>query len=797
MKFTFSWLKDHLETDRSLSEIVAKLSLIGLEVKGLEDPAAALTAFKVARVIEAKQHPNADRLRVCRVETLAGEVQVVCGAPNAKTGMLGVFAPSGSFIPGTGITLKPGVIRGVESNGMLVSEREMGLSNEHDGIIELTKDYPIGTPLAEVLGLNDPVIEVAITPNHAEALSIRAIARDLAAASMGKLKPMLADAITGSFDSPIKWLIAPGAENDCPYVAGRFFKGVKNGPSPKWLADRLTAIGLRPISALVDITNYVTYDLGRPLHVFDADKVKGSVQMRRARQGESLLALDGKTYGLDPSILIIADDAGPEAIAGIMGGEPSGCQMETTNVFLEVALFDPILTQRAGRKLGITSDARYRFERGLDPLSAKWGVEVATRMILEICGGTASHVVSAGSLPDPRQHVTLRPERVQTLGGVAVPVKEQADILQRLGFGVTKTEPLIEVLVPSWRLDIDGEADLVEEVLRIKGYETIEPVPLPRAHYLPPAVLTDQQRRRTQVRQTLAWRGLHEVVTFSFMDSRIAKHFGGQPAKLHLDNPISAELDVMRPSILGNLAEAAARNAGRGYPDGALFELGPIYRDDTPEGEILTATGLRSGAGAPRQWSDKARALDAFDAKADVMAVLQVLGAPTENLQVSADAPSWYHPGRSGALRLGPTVIAFFGELHPAVAQAEGLKGPVAAFEIFLNAVPTAKTKGKLKAPPKLHALQPITRDFAFLVDQTVSAEKLLRAVKGADKALIVGAEIFDLYQGQGVPAGKKSLAVAVTLQPTEASLTDKDIEAISAKIIAAAAKATGAELRG
>lgn len=797
MKFTLSWLKRHLDTDRSLEEIVAKLSLVGLEVEGVEDRAAALAPFKVAYVKEAVQHPDADRLRVCRVETAEGEVQVVCGAPNARSGMKGVFAPVGSHIPGSDLLLKAGKIRGVESNGMLVSEREMGLSDEHDGIIEVAGDIPVGTPLAEVLGLDDPVIEIAITPNHAESLGVRGIARDLAAAGLGRLKPLETQPVAASFPSRTLWQIAPGeAAEICPFVAGRAFRNVKNGPSPKWLQDWLRAVGLRPISALVDITNFVTLDLNRPLHVFDIGKLKGNLTMRMAEAGESLLALDNRSYALDPSMLVIADEAAPRSLAGIMGGRDSGCDEGTTEVFLEVAYFDPVRTARTGRKLGLTSDARYRFERGVDPQSCLWGVEVATRLILELCGGEASEVVAAGTLPDTRRRTTLRGNRVETLGGVAVPLDEQQRILETLGFEVTRQGEDLQALSPSWRPDIDGEADLVEEVLRIRGYEAIPTTSLPRAHSLPQAVLTETQRRRTHVRQTLAWRGLNEVVTFSFMDSRVARHFGGVPESLRLVNPISAELDVMRPSILGNLGQAAARNAGRGYPDVALFELGPVYRDDTPKGEVLTATGLRAGAAVPRHWLGGTRPVDAFDAKADVLAVLAALGAPVENLQVSTDAPAWYHPGRSGALRLGPTVIAWFGELHPRVAEALGLEGPVAAFELFVEAVPQPKGKGKLKAPPKLSPFQPLLRDFAFLVDAAVPAEKLVRAAKGADKTLIVGVEAFDLYAGPGVPEGKKSLALAVTLQPQEATLTDKEIEAVSAKVVAAVAKATGGELR-
>ncbi len=799
MKFTLSWLKDHLETDRSLDEIVAKLSLIGLEVEGVEDPAAALAPFRVAYVREAKQHPDADRLRVCVVEHAEGVSQVVCGAPNAKTGMLGVFAPPGSHIPGTGLDLKPGKIRGVESNGMLVSEREMGISDSHDGIIELEAgSVAVGTPLSELLGMNDPVIEVAITPNHAEALGVRGIARDLAAAGMGRLKPSDLQPVSGSFDSPIAWHIEAGeAEAYCPAVAGRYFRGVTNGESPAWLKRRLEAIGLRPISALVDITNYVTYDLNRPLHVFDADKVAGDVTMRMAKAGEEILALDGRSYRLDAETLVIADEKVPEAIAGIMGGEESGCTAGTRNVFLEVAYFDPIRVARAGRRLGLSSDARYRFERGIDPKSLEWGVDVATRLILELCGGEASRPVLAGTIPALAQRVSLRPERVEALGGVAVPVERQQAILETLGFEVTPEDGALSALVPSWRPDIDGEADLVEEVLRIEGYDAVPVTPLPREGHLPAAVLTPEQRRRTQVRQTLAWRGLDEVITFSFMDGRQAALFGEVKESLRLVNPISSELDVMRPSVLGNLAAALQRNADRGSPDLGFFEVGPIYRDDTPDGEPWLASGLRHGLAVERQWQGGSRPVDAFDAKADVMAVLEVLGAPVENLQTSTDAPVWYHPGQSGQLRLGPKVLAAFGSLHPKVAAAYGLKGKTAAFEIFLDVVPFPKAKGKAKAPPEISAFQPVERDLAFILDREVPAETLVRAARGADRALISSVRLFDLYEGKGLPEGKKSLAIGVTLQPKSATLTDAEIDAVIAKVVAAVGKATGGSLRG
>ncbi|MEQ8654191.1 MAG: phenylalanine--tRNA ligase subunit beta [Kiloniellales bacterium] len=797
MKLTLSWLKDHLQTDRSFEEIVTKLSLVGLEVEGVEDPAAALAPFRVAYVREAEQHPNADRLRVCTVEHADGVSQVVCGAPNAKTGMYGIFAGPGSYIPGTDMKLKPGKIRGVESNGMLVSEREMGLSDEHDGIIELVGEPAIGTPLAEVLGLNDPVIEIGITPNHAEALGIRGIARDLAAAGMGKVKPLGLTRHEGSFDSPIRWHIEPGeAEVYCPAVAGRYFRGVTNCESPTWLKRRLEAIGLRPISALVDITNYVTFDLNRPLHVFDADKVAGDVTMRMARAGEEILALDGKSYALDAETLVIADEKVPEAIGGIMGGEESGCTLETTNVFLEVAYFDPIRVARTGRRLGVTSDARYRFERGIDPEGLTWGIDVATALILQICGGEASRPVLAGTIPAPEQRVALRPERVESLGGVAVAKDRQVAILTELGFSVSERDGVLDCLVPTWRPDVDGEADLVEEVLRIEGYDRIPVTPLPRSGDLPAAVLTPAQRRRTQVRQTLAWRGLDEVITFSFMDGRQAALFGEVDESLRLVNPISSELDVMRPSVLGNLAAALQRNADRGSPDLGLFEVGPIYQDDTPTGEPWLASGLRHGLAVGRQWQGDSRPVDAFDAKADVLAVLEILGAPVENLQTSRDAPAWYHPGQSGQLRLGPNVLAAFGSLHPKVARSYGLKGKTAAFEIFLDRIPFPKAKSKAKAPPEISAFQPVERDLAFVLDREVPAETLVRAARAAERNLVSSVRLFDLYEGSGLPEGKKSLAIAITLQPKTATLTDAEIEAAMAKIVAAVNKASGATLR-
>jgi phenylalanyl-tRNA synthetase beta chain len=805
MKFTLSWLKDHLETQASLDEIVETLSLIGLEVEGVENPGEKLRPFTVARVVSAEQHPDADRLRVCMVETAGhGTVQVVCGAPNARGGMIGVFAPSGSYIPGTDIVLKPGKIRGVESNGMLVSEREMGISDEHTGIIDLSPEDggeapAVGTPLAEVLGLNDPVVEIAITPNRGDCLGVRGVARDLAAAGLGTLKPLNAPKVEGSYDSPWAWKIAPDAEQACPYVAGRHFRGVTNGPSPAWMQRRLQAIGLRPISALVDITNYVTYDLGRPLHVFDAAKVSADPTMRFARSGETILALDERSYALDETMLVIDAGTGPEGIAGIMGGEESGCTEATTEVFLEVALFDPISVAITGRKLGILSDARYRFERGVDPESAAWGVEVAARLIRELCGGETSRPVAAGKRPDPRRRISLRVSRCLTLGGVEVPAARQAEILRALGCEVHEAGATLEVLTPTWRPDIEGEACLVEEVLRIHGYEHLPTSPTELDTTLPLPALSLRQRRVAAARTALAWRGLDEAVTFSFIAQKQARLFGWTDPQLKLMNPISSELDVMRPSVLPTLVEAAARNTDRGFPDIGLFEVGPHYDDDTPEGQVLVGAGVRSGRVHARHWATEARTVDAFDAKADVLAVLEAAGAPVDNLQTTTDAPGWYHPGRSGQLRLGPNVLAAFGELHPRILQAFDLKGPAAGFEIFLERIPEPKRKDAGKAKPglTLSPFQPVERDFAFLVAEEVPAEKLLRAAKGADKALVSAAQVFDVYRGQGVPEGQKSIALAVILQPTEKTLTDADLEAVAKKIVAAVEKQTGGSLRG
>lgn len=802
MKFTLGWLKQHLETEADLDGICGYLNAIGLEVEGVSDRAKGLDGFVVASVTEAVQHPNADRLRVCQVDTGSETVQVVCGAPNARTGMKGVFAASGMHVPGTGIDLKKSEIRGVESNGMLLSEREMGLSDEHDGIVDLDIDAPVGAPAAEVMGLTDPVIEIGITPNRGDCLGVRGIARDLAAAGAGTLKPLDTTPVAGTFDSPIDVILdfPADASSACPYFVGRLVRGVKNGPSPKWMQDRLRAVGLRPISMLVDITNYVMLDLNRPLHVFDAQKVAGNLTVRLSKAGETFLALNDKEYVLDDAMTVIADDNGPEALGGVMGGEASGCTAATVDVFIESAYFDPIRTAVTGRKLNLTSDARYRFERGIDPTFLEPGVEIATRLIQDICGGDPSNVVVAGVSPARERTVSLRADRVASLGGLDVPSTESAQILSDLGFGVTDADAdVINAVVPPWRDDIVGEACLVEEVLRIKGLDAIPPVSVALDGAMPPDPLTVAQRRRVSVRRCLATRGLVEAVTFSFLSDADASAFHPTPDALRLANPISSDLNVMRPSILPNLLRAAGRNDDRGFSNAALFEVGPVYAGDGADDQQTVASGVRVGRMVEKGWNETARGVDVFDAKADALAALAAAGFDTASPQAAAEAAGYFHPGRSGVLRLGPKkVLAQFGELHPGLLKRFGIDGPVAAFEVFLDEIPEPKGKKSAARPMlTLSPFQPVTRDFAFVVESSVEASRLVGAARTADKKLITDVRVFDVFEGEVLGADKKSIALTVVLQPTDATMTDDDIDAIGTKIVAAVEKATGGVLRG
>ena len=801
MKFSLAWLEKDLETTASAQEIAETLTMIGLEIESVDDPAERLQGFTVAHVIEAKQHPDADRLQVCTVDAGDETFQVVCGAPNVRTGMKGVFAREGSHIPGTGITLKKAKIRGVESNGMLLSARELGLSDDHEGIVELPDDAPIGAAAAGIMGLSDPVFDIQITPNRADCLGVRGVARDLAAAGIGTLKPIEGHDVKPTFVSPVKVHLDfdDEAKDACPYFVGRHFKGIKNGPSPDWLQQKLVQIGLRPISALVDITNLMTIAYCRPLHVFDVGKLNGDLHVRLARKGEKLLALDGKEYDLDEEMTVIADAAEAEALGGVMGGEATGCTAETTEVFLESAYFDPTRTAMTGRKLNLQSDARFRFERGIDPAFMIDGAEIASALILGICGGEASEMIIAGAEPNWQRSYHLRKSRVEALGGVSVPPERIEEILAALGFTVTATDDGWDAAVPSWRHDVVGEADLVEEVLRIHGFDNIPTISLPRVAAVPTAAINVAQERRAQARRALAARGLIEAVTYSFLPSDQAALFGGAPDAIRLVNPISSDLDVMRPSILPNLIAAAGRNADRGNADIALFEVGPQFAGENPDDQSTNAAGLRAGNAVPRGWSETLRAADAFDAKADVLDVLGQIGAPVASLQIVAEAPDWYHPGRSGSIRLGPkTVLANFGEIHPRILKAMDVAGPMAAFEIYLGGVPMPKgNRGPARPALALSPFQSVSRDFAFIVENSVEAGALMRAAGSADNRLIADVTVFDVFTGGALGEGKKSIAIAVTLQPTEATLTDAEIEAVSDKIVANVTKQTGGVLRG
>lgn len=805
MKFTLSWLKEHLDTEASLDTIAETLTRIGLEVEGVEDKAAALKPYVVARILTAEQHPNADRLRVCTVETGAGApIQVVCGATNARAGLVSVFAPPGTYVPGKAITLSVGTIRGVESHGMLCSGAELGLGEDHDGILELPADAPVGQGYALYAGLDDAVIEINLTPNRPDCTSVHGIARDLAATGIGTLKHEAAPGVRGEGPCPVEvdLSFAPEDRRLCPLFALRLVRGVKNGPSPAWMQARLRAIGLRPINALVDITNYVTFDRGRPLHVFDAAKVSGHLTVRRAQEGESLLALDGRTYTLTDDTVVIADRAGVESIAGIMGGQASGCDETTTDVLIESALWDPANIAQSGRRLGIITDARYRFERGVDPAFTIPGLDLATRLLVDLCGGTPSQATIAGEPPEAERIIDFPWTEVRRLAGIELPRIEIKLILETLGFHISGTGDRVKVLTPSWRPDVEGKADLVEEVIRIAGLDRIEPKPLPRLAGIGRPLLTVMQKRTRTAKRALASRGLMEAVTWSFVPHSDAELFGGGGADLVLANPIASELSDMRPSLVPGLLRAAQRNADRGYPDAALFEVGQCFASDEPEGQSIRAAAVRRGSatltGAGRHWDGAAKTVDVFDAKADALALLGALGVPTGGLQVAAGGPAWLHPGRSGTLRFGPkSEIGWFGEVHPRTLQALDLKGSLVAFEIVLDALPLPKHKPtKAKPALALSEFQPLSRDFAFVVGRDVPAGDIVKAAQGAERKLVTGVEVFDLYEGAGVPDGSKSVAIAVRLQPVERTLTDAEIEAVSAKIVTEVSRRTGATLR-
>ncbi|TXI12026.1 MAG: phenylalanine--tRNA ligase subunit beta [Novosphingobium sp.] len=796
MKFSLSWLKSVLDTKADARTIAEKLTSLGLEIEGVEDASAALKSFRVARVLTAEKHPQADKLQVLSVDLGDGNpLQVVCGAPNARAGLVGVLGLPGAVVPANGMELRKSAIRGVESNGMMCSTRELGLGEEHDGIIELPEDAPLGTTFADYLG-SDPVFDGAITPNRPDCMGVHGIARDLAAAGLGVLQPIAAAHVAGSFPCPIE--VRTDDPEGCPAFYGRVVRGVKNGPSPKWLQDCLKSAGQRPISALVDITNYVMLGYGRPAHAYDMAKLSGAVVARKAREGETCLALNGKEYALQPWMTVIADDAGVHDIAGIMGGEHSGCSDETTDVLLEVAYFDPASIARTGQALSLTSDARGRFERGVDPAFLDTGLDLLTKLILDICGGEASEVVRAGQPPLARKAVAYDPALAGNLGGIDVANGEQKRILAALGFEVADDWT---VTVPTWRPDVDGAPDIVEEVIRVHGLDAVPSTPLPRADGVAKPTATAVQSLERRVRRAAASRGLHEAITWSFLPEKEAAHFADGEETWALANPISEDLKVMRPSLLPGLLSAAQRNLHRGATSVRLFEIGRRYLRGTngASDEKLSLAVVLAGESLSRGWATgKARPFDAFDAKAEALSLLAEAGAPVDNLQVMGEAGAQFHPGQSATLRLGPKqVLARFGMLHPSTAKAFDLDGPVAVVELFLDRIPPRKGPGQFArphfAPP---ALQAVTRDFAFLVAASVPAGDLLRAVKGADKQAIVSARIFDDFRGAGVPEGQKSLAIEVTLQPVEKSFDEAALKAISDKVVAAAAK-LGGVLRG
>ena len=798
MKFTLSWLKKHLDTTATVDEITYALTDLGLEVEGVENPADKLKTFTLAKVKHAEQHPDADRLRVCTVETDEGDKQIVCGAPNARAGITVVLAKPGDYVPGIDVTLSVGNIRGVESHGMMASERELELSDEHDGIIELPSGE-VGQKFIDWLAENDPskvdpVIEIAITPNRPDALGVQGIARDLAARGLGTLKPRDVDPVPASFVADTKVIIDEDTADGCPLFCGRIIRGVTNGPSPQWLQDVLRAIGLRPINFLVDVTNFFTYDRNRPLHVFDMAKVTGDLRIHRATGGETLLALDGKTYTLQPGQMVISDANGPESIAGIMGGEETGCTDETTDVFVESAYWDPIQIAYTGRALKINSDARYRFERGVDPAFTPEGLEHAVRMIVDHAGGEASEVIMAGAVPDTSRAYKLEPARVISLVGMEIPEAEQRQTLTALGFRLEGNM----AHVPSWRPDVLGEADLVEEVARIASLTKLQGKPMRRMDPgVPKPILSPMQRRERAARRTAAALGYNECVTYSFIDKAAAELFGGGDDATMLANPISADMSHMRPALLPGLLQAAARNQARGFMDLALFELGHAFHGGEPEEQHLQLSGVLIGKTGPKDVHGTARPVDLFDVKADAEAILAAMGAPAKT-QILRGASEWWHPGRHGMICLGPKkVLGVFGELHPRVLKSMDVKGPAVAFTLWPQEIPLPRKTGATRPALVLNDLQAVERDFAFVVDAQVAALDLMNAAAGADKVLISDVRLFDEFIGGSLGAGKKSLAITVRLQPTDATLKDTDIEAVGKKIIEKVEKATGGVLRG
>ncbi|WJR68434.1 phenylalanine--tRNA ligase subunit beta [Neorhizobium sp. CSC1952] len=810
MKFTLSWLKDHLETDATLTEICERLTSIGLEVEDVDDK-AAYKPFVIAKVLSAEKHPEADRLKVLMVDAGDGKpVQIVCGAPNARAGLVGALARPGTYVPGIDVTLAVGKIRGVESHGMMCSEKELDMSDNHEGIIDLPADAPVGTSFAAYAGLDDPVIEINLTPNRPDCTSIHGIARDLAAAGLGTLKPQARPDFRTEGETSVGLKIVLDDERLCPGFALRLVRGVKNGPSPAWMQARLKAIGLRPINALVDITNYMTFDQGRPMHVFDAAKVKGGLTVRRALDGETVLALDTREYRLTPNNVVIADENGVESIGGIMGGEHSGCDGNTTDVLIESALWDPINIAKSGRSLGIITDARYRFERGVDPEYMIPGLDRTTELVLRLCGGTPAEAKVVGYKGHQPKVIDFPFSEVKRLTGLEVSTEESRQILTRLGFTVegsaNASGERVSVTVPSWRPDVDGKADLVEEIMRIHGVDQIKPEAIDRLSSVNGKILTTLQVRTRAAKRALAARGMLEAVTWSFISEDQAKLFGGGSQALKLANPIASDMSDMRPSLLPGLLTAAQRNADKGFGDVAIFEVSGTYETDMPEGQRRVAGGVRRGTasinGAGRLWSNNAKGggkpVDVFDAKADALAVLEACGLPMGNVQIEKGAPAWYHPGRSGTIKMGPKVVlGYFGEFHPKTLGSLDVSGALCGFEVFLDAMPEPKKKATRTKPPlELSPFQAVKRDFAFVVASDVEAGAIVKAAVSADRKLITGVNVFDVFEGASLGEGRKSVAIEVQIQPVERTLTDEDFEALTGKIVANVEKTTGGVLR-
>ena len=785
MKFSLTTLKQYLKTEASVQELADKMTMIGLEVEDVQDLASNLKGYIVAEIRVVEQHPNADKLHVLRVFNGKEDVQIVCGAPNVRVGMKSILAQPGCYVPLFNETIQVGKLRGVESFGMMCAADELGIGTDHQGIVDLTTDCPAGTPAAEALNA-DIIFDVNVTPNRPDCLGVKGIARDLSATGIGEFIDTPADKVQGSFASPIQV-----ATNDeaCPIYTGRYIRGVKNGDSPEWMQKALIAAGLRPISALVDITNYLNIAECRPLHVFDADKVTGNITARPALDGEKLTALDDREYTLSSDICVIADDKCAQSVAGVMGGVDTAVSRNTTNVFLESAYFNPTAIAKAGVKTNAISDSRSRFERGIDPASTIPDNERATQMILDICGGEASEIVIAGKDIDSSRTIDFDFNLVKRLTGMEVPQDKMVEILTKLGFGVQGNQ----ITVPSWRFhDVSVSADLVEEIVRIYGLDTLPEEPM-RADVLPTGMLFPIQKKEVAVRRCLASRGLCQALTWSFMDSRLAKHFNSKGIKLA--NPIASDLDEMRPSLIPNLLSAIKRNQDHGTPDVQLFEVGPEFTGAKPGMQKLVACGVRAGAWTPKHWLEKSRTVDVFDAKADALAALAAVDAPA-NIQIFRNAPTWYHPGRSGSIQLGKNILAVFGEIHPAILKAFDIKTPVCGFEVYLDAVPVGKAKSKLQKELKTSQFMPLTRDFAFVMDKNVDAGKVISTIQNVNRDLIADVSVFDVYQGEHLEAGKKSLAVQVLIQPQEKTLTDAEIEALSAQIINFVSKNTGAVLR-